>query len=647
LKDLKDQEDKSLQELQREAKAKQMYLVALHGGFVFVPGDSNGELYDEKRINEMPQEEKERLEKVMVIFNEKLAEILNQFPILERQTRDKVRFLIKEIISLTVKPLINMVENKYAEINGVGLYLEEVFQDIISNSKDFKRSFDINKTQEKKTIFNVGETADSLRRFEVNVLIDNGELNGGPVIYEDNPSFSNLVGQVEHLSQLGILITDFMLIKSGSLHRANGGYLILDANKLLSSPYSWEALKRNLRAHKISIESMGKVLGLISTLSLEPEPIPLDLKIVLFGDRNLFYLLSRFDSEFLDLFKVSADFGSDMPRTIENENLYLRHLKFISDKNQLLPLNGMGAARMIEFSSYVADDGEKLSSDFEQSLDLIREVQLLVKNENRTIINASDIQKTLDARRNRSNRIYERLIEESLRGNILLQFDGEAVGQINGIAVIDIGNSVFGHPTKITAGVRMGNGDVVDIEREVHLGGPIHSKGVFILAGYLKSHYALDVPFSVSATLVFEQSYYGIEGDSASLAELAVLLSALGNIPIKQSIGVTGSINQHGQVQPVGGINQKIEGYYDFCVSQNLTGNQGVIIPKSNIKNLMLKRELLDSVKEGKFRIFSVEDINDCMVILSGWQIEKINEKIESRLKEFSKKKSEFKNSNQ
>jgi len=458
-----------------------------------------------------------------------------------------------------------------------------------------------------------------------------------------------LMGQVEYMAHLGALSTDFNLIRSGALHRANGGYLILDAYKMLLQPYAWDALKRSLHSSQIRIESLGQMLSLVSTVSLEPEPIPLNVKVVLVGERILYYLLCSFDSEFSELFKVAADFEEHMDRGPDTDLLYAQLIGAIARREGLLPFDRGAVGRVIEHSSRMAGDSQKVLTHRRTLADLLREADYWAREAAQLTVRAEDIQRAIDAQIRRADRMRERFLDEILRGTLLIDTQGEKVGQVNGLSVIELANFAFGHATRITARVRMGKGEVIDIEREVELSGPIHSKGVLILSGFLGARYAADHPLSLSASLVFEQSYGAVEGDSASSAELYALLSALAGLPIMQSLAVTGSVNQYGQIQAIGRVNEKIEGFFDLCKARNLDG-QGVIIPASNVRHLMLKHDVVDAVHAGKFKIYAVESIDQGIEILTGvpagerdssgkFPGDSVNQRVEARLIEFAEKR--------
>ncbi len=449
-------------------------------------------------------------------------------------------------------------------------------------------------------------------------MVDHDGARGAPVIYEDHPTYANLVGRIEHLQELGALVTDFTLIRSGALHRANGGYLLLDAIKLLQQPFAWEALKRALRTHEIKIESLGQALGLVSTVSLEPEAIPLDTKVVLLGDRLLYHLLATLDPEFGDLFKVMADFEQDMDRRRESDAAYANLVAGLVRKERLRSFGRGAVARVIEQAARLAGDAQKLSLNLRAIVDLLREADYCASRASRAMVAAEDVQAAIDAQRQRAGRLRQRMLEAIRRTTLLIDTSGEKVGQINGLSVVELGDHAFGHPTRITARARVGKGEVVDIEREVELGGPIHSKGVLILAGLLGARYAPRVPLSLSASIVFEQSYGGVEGDSASLAELCALLSAIADVPIKQGLAVTGSVNQHGEIQPIGGVNEKIEGFFDVCRERGLTGEHGVLIPRGNVQHLMLRTDVIAAVVERRFHVHAVSHVDEAIALLTG-----------------------------
>ena len=619
--EIQERNEKALDEIQARAKDQSLALLRTPGGLVFAPV-RDGEVMPPEEFQKLPEEERQSLESNVAELQAQLQKVLQMVPVWQREMRQRVRGLNQEITTIAVNGLMNELHLKYAEILEVPGYLDAVQRDIVAHASDFL-VIDQSPGGESEPAMpavmdrNRRELS-PLRRYEVNLFVAHHASQGAPVIYEDNPTYQNLIGRVEHMAHMGALVADFILIKPGSLHLANGGYLILDARKVLLQPYAWDALKRSLESRQARLDSLGQMLGLISTISLEPEPIPLNVKVALLGDRPLYYLLSELDPEFDELFKVQMEFDDQMSRNEENEELYARVIGSLARKEHLRPLDRAAVARVIEHSARLAGDAQKLSVQVKNVIDLLREGDYWAGEHGHHNIQASDLQKAIDTRIFRADRLQERYQENILRETIMIATDGSQVGQVNGLSVIQMGNFAFGTPSRITARVRRGKGEVVNIEREVELSGPIHSKGVLILSGFLGARYAAETPLSLSASLVFEQSYSGVEGDSASSAELYSLLSALAELPIRQSLAVTGSVNQHGQVQAIGGVNEKIEGFFDICNARGLTGEQGVLIPISNVKHLMLQQEVIDAVAAGKFHIFPITTIDQGIEVLTG-----------------------------
>lgn len=641
--------EKAIAELQAEAEKKGLTLLRTPMGLAFGPV-KEGEVMSPDEYRQLPEEEQKRVDAAIAEMQTKLQQLMRQMPRWEKEGREKIKKLDQEVAVFALGHLVDELRKKYEELPEVVEHLEALQQDVVDN-------LDLFFSSEKKpppglqALMPLGasEMGPLTRRYGVNVVVDNRELQGAPVVYEDNPTYPNLVGRVEHISANGALITDFNLIRGGSLHRANGGYLLLDADKLLRQPFSWDGLKRALRSGQIRVESLGQALSLISTVSLEPTPIPLDVKVILVGDRFLYYLLCMWDPDFDQLFKVSADFEETVDRRDGNDRRYANLVAALAEREKLLPLDRGAVARVVERGARWAGDGEKLSIHQGQLVDLLREADFWARKSGADAIDSSHVQKAVDAQIHRSNRLQERLQEQIERGVILIDTDGARIGQVNGLSVIQLGKFSFGRPSRITARVRLGKGEVIDIEREVELGGPLHSKGVLILGGYLGARYAVDFPLSLSATLVFEQSYGGVDGDSASSAELYALLSALAEAPIKQSLAVTGSVNQHGRIQAIGGVNEKIEGFFDLCKARGLNGEQGVLIPASNETHLMLRQDVVKAVEENRFHIHAVETVDQGIQILTGEQAGErddagrfpegsLNARIESRLRRLAEK---------
>lgn len=617
--EFKEREEKAFAELKRRATEHGFALMKTPVGLAFAPVQ-DGHVLTPEQFDKLSAAEQERITTKLAELQEQLQTTIQQGPRWEREFRERLKALNHEITLLAVGHLVDELREKYVELPEVVNYLNAVQQDIVENTDDFRPAEEPSPAA--ALGFSLpGPVKDSspFRRYQVNLLVDNSAHQGAPVIYEDHPTHQNLVGKVEHLvTQMGALTTDFTLIRPGALHRANGGYLVLDAHKVLLQPYAWEQLKRALRSGEIRIESLQQIFGLISTVSLEPEPIPLQVKIVLVGERLLYYLLYTYDPDFAELFKVEADFEEQMERTPENDLLYARLVGALARKEGLRHFDRTAVAQVIERSARLAGDAEKLSTHMQSIADLLREADYWAGQAGRPVVSAGDVQQAIEAQIYRADRLRQRIQEEIQRETILIDTQGEKVGQINGLSVMTLGSYAFGRPSRITARVWLGKGEVVDIEREVELGGPIHSKGVLILSGFLGARYALERPLSLSASLVFEQSYSGVEGDSASSAELYALLSALAEAPLKQSLAVTGSVNQHGQVQAIGGVNEKIEGFFDLCRARGLTGTQGVLIPAANVKHLMLRQDVVEAVAAGKFQIYPVETIDQGIEILTG-----------------------------
>ena len=647
--EVKEHEEKAFEELQQEANQKSIAVIRTPTGFVLAP-TRNNEVLNPEEFEKLPESEHQKIESSITELQEKLHSALHQIPKFEQEGREKIRALNTEVAIFAVEHLIDEPRKKFADLPQIVNFLNAVQKDIIENVNEFLAPPENPLAAMMGIPVPLGSKDSSLlRRYQVNVLVDHSENHGASVVYEDHPTYQNLMGQVEYMAHLGALSTDFNLIRPGALHRANGGYLILDAYKMLMQPYAWDALKRSLLSSQIRIESLGQMLSLVSTVSLEPEPIPLDVKVVLVGERLLYYLLCSFDSEFSELFKVAADFEEHMDRGPDTDLSYAQLIGAIARREGLLPFDRGAVGRVIEHSSRMAGDSQKVLTHRRTLADLLREADYWAREAAQLTVRAEDIQHAIDSQIRRADRMRERFLEEVLRGTLLIDTQGEKIGQVNGLSVIELAQFAFGHATRITARVRMGKGEVIDIEREVELSGPIHSKGVLILSGFLGARYAADHPLSLSASLVFEQSYGAVEGDSASSAELYALLSALAGLPIKQSLAVTGSVNQHGQIQAIGGVNEKIEGFFDLCKARNLDG-QGVIIPASNVRHLMLRHDVVDAVRAGKFKIYSVESIDQGIEILTGvpagerdssgkFPTDSVNQRVEARLIEFAQKR--------
>jgi len=614
----KEKQSELFKDLQEKANQAGLAMIKTPSGIAFAPRDDEGVLSPDE-VNKLSEEERDQIAQNIERLQEDLQKILLQAPVWQRDAKQEIKGINKEMANFAIGGLINELIEKYNDHDEIVEHINQIQDQVLENTDEFLPSNDQEPTRFIEMISRQQNGGIALmEKFKVNIIIDNSERRGAPVIFENNPTYPNLIGRVEHYAQMGMLRTDYRMIKPGAMHRANGGYLILDARKLLTQPYAWEGLKRALQSKEIEIESIGQALSLISTVSLKPEPIPLDLKIALVGERLLYYLLVQYDPEFSELFKVEADFETEIEWDETNQELYAKLIATVIKNAKTKPFKNSAVARLIEQSARQASDSERLNTHLQNISDLIIESDYWANENGHETVDDLDVQRAIDTQIQRADRLREKFQESILRDINLISTEGEEIGQINGLSVYSLGSFMFGKPTRITAQVSLGKGQVIDIEREVEMGGPIHSKGVLILAGFLKGRYAQEVPLSLSASLVFEQSYGGVDGDSASSTELYALLSAIAEVPIKQNLAVTGSVNQHGQIQAIGGVNQKIEGFYDICKQRGLTGNQGVLIPKSNITHLMLRRDVIESVKKGKFHIYPVVHIDEGIEILTG-----------------------------
>lgn len=622
----KEKQSQLFNELQQKADEQNLAMIKTPSGIAFAPKDEEGVMSADE-VNQLKEEDREEIKENIGELQEQLQNILQQVPTWQREAQEEIRQLNKEMANFAIGGLINELNEKYKEYKEVVSHIEQIQNQVLENADAFLPNNGSEPTSFLEVISQRSDAQLSLmEQFKVNLLVDNSELEGTPVIFENNPTYANLIGKVEHFAQMGTLRTDFRMIKSGVLHRANGGYLILDARKVLTQPYSWEGLKRALQSNQIEIESIGQALSLISTVSLRPEAIPLNIKIALIGDRMLYYLLLQYDPEFGELFKVEADFETEIEWNENNQKLYAKLIASIINEEKTNAFDNSAVAKLIEQSARTTSDSERLNTRLQDLNELIVESDYWSRQNNHDKVTDSDVQMAIDAQIKRADRLREKIQESIQREINLISTEGEVIGQINGLSVYSLGNFSFGKPTRITAQVSLGKGQVIDIEREVEMGGPIHSKGVLILSGFLKGRYAQDVPLSLSASLVFEQSYGGVDGDSASSTELYALLSRIAKVPLKQNLAVTGSVNQLGQVQPIGGVNEKIEGFFDICEKRGLTGDQGVLIPKANVQHLMLRQDVIDSVKEGKFHVYPVAHIDEGIRILTGIEAGELKE---------------------
>lgn len=573
-----------------------------------------GEIMSDEEFDNLPVAEKKIIQEKQTRFTNEMEDALKQQRILEKEMVKEFKKLENEIAAHAITAITDDICDKYKNIHDVIKYLNNVKEDILNNLTEFmlaqKEKFEELATRENEFS----------RRYQINLLVDNDNQKGAPVIIESNPTYINLMGSIEKESMMGSLITDFTMIRKGSLHKANGGYLIIKASELFKNFYSWEALKRALRNREIVVEDIGEQLGYLTTKTLKPDPIPLQVKVVLVGPPLYYHLLYEYDNDFKSLFKVKAEFSSEMDRTPKNTANYISFFKRLAEKENLCPPEIDALKQLEEYGARYTEDQNKLSMRFGKIADVLREANHYAIEENGKSIGAAYIEKAIEKRIYRSNIIAEKINEMINKKHILIELSGKKMGQVNALSIIDMGDILIGKPSKITCTVNLGKEGVITIEREAELSGPIHTKGVLILNGYLAERYFQDKPVSLSARLVFEQSYAEIEGDSASSTELYALLSSLAKVPVQQGIAVTGSVNQKGEIQSIGGINEKIEGYFEVCKLMGINGEQGIIIPSSNIQNLMLKNEVIEAVKHNQFKIWSVDTIDDGIEILTGYE---------------------------
>lgn len=604
------------QELEAEARRLGFGLERTPAGIFPVPAGPSGEPLSADVVERLTEQQREALQARARGLQEKIGEAVRQVRNLERQARDELRTLERDAVSSVAERSIQPLKESYAATPRVVDYLNGLHRDVIDHLEDFK--------EEEETprlpfpLPAMGRRGDPFQRYRVNLLVDNSATAGAPVVIETNPTYYNLIGKVEYRGEFGALVTDFTMIKPGALHRANGGYLILQLKDTLMAPMSWEALKRALKSREVRIENIGEQLGLIPTATLRPEPIPLNVKVVIIGSTMFHHLLYVLDDDFRKLFKIKADFDVDMERSEDNLLQYARAICAICSREGLLPFHRDAVARVMEYSARLADDQEKLSARFNEVIEIIYEGSAWAQRDGASVVRGEHVQKALEEKVFRSNRVEERIREAIQRGQLLVDIEGSKVGQVNGLAVHLSGDYAFGRPNRITARTFVGSRGVVNIEREAQLSGRIHTKGVFILGAYLGGKYAQDRPLSLSASLTFEQSYDEVEGDSASSTELYTLLSDLAQAPIDQGIAVTGSVNQRGEIQPIGGVNEKVEGFYYVCKALGLTDRQGVMIPHQNVRNLMLRDEVAEAVAAGRFHIWAVRSVDEGLEILTG-----------------------------
>jgi lon-related putative ATP-dependent protease len=594
-------------------------------GFLVQPGPSglltipvkDGKPLQQEEFQALPAEEQKEILKKREELLEDLRTMFRKVRELDQKGREALEALNQEVALSAIGNRVASLKDKYAKVDEILAYIDAVQKDIVDNLPQFLPE-PPQPEQGPPQFQHPLIQALILRKYEVNVIVDNSGTDGAPVVFEQNPTYQNLFGKIEKEVQYGVITTDFTMIRPGSIHKANGGYLVVMVEDLFRNPLSWDGLKTALKTGEVVIEEPGERMGFITTKGIKPEPIPLALKVVLIGTPIINQILYTQDPDFSELFKVKADFDTSMDRTEENVRKYASFICTLCQEYQLKHLDKSAIARVLEYGSRLASDQQKLSTRFSHISDIIREASYYATLEKAEYTTGTHIEKAIEQKIYRSNLIQEKIQEFIQKGVYLIETTGKEVGQVNGLSVISLGDLEFGRPSRVTASIGVGRGGIIDIEREAALGGPTHTKGVLILSGYLNNKYAQDKPFSLSARLVFEQSYEGVDGDSASSTELYSILSALSGLPITQSIAVTGSVNQKGEVQAIGGVNEKIEGYFEVCKAKGLTGEQGVMIPASNVQNLMLKEEILEAARQGKFAIYPVRTIDEGIEVLTG-----------------------------
>ncbi len=609
--------------LEEDAQSKGFAIRKVPTGLLIVPIKKTGESLTEEEYASIDEKTRKRIEEIGRSLQEKLDDVGRAIREAEKMLKEMLSRLEREIALEAIGAFIEDLIKKYNDVEIIKSYLISLKEDILANLDDFK-------AQEEQPppipFIKMPKPEISFARYSVNLIVDNSELKGAPVIFESNPTYLNLFGRIEHKVQFGMAVTDFTMIKAGSLHKANGGYIVIQVLDLFKNMFSYDALKRAIKNREIRIEDVWEQYRLLSTVAMKPEAIPLDVKVILIGTPYIYYLLYNLDEEYKELFKVKADFDSRMERTADNIDRYASFVASCAKEEELKPFDKTGVAKIIEYSSRLAGHQEKLSTRFSDIADILRESHYWAMKDNSGVVSARHVLQAIEEKIFRSNRIEDRIREAIVEDTLIVNTEGRKVGQVNGLAVLDMGDYSFGKASRITAKTYTGKAGVVNIEREIKMSGRIHAKAIMIISSYLGSKYALKKPISLSASITFEQLYEMVEGDSATCAELYALLSSISNIPLKQCIAVTGSMDQNGDVQPIGGVNEKIEGFFELCKQRGLDGSHGVIIPGRNVKHLMLKQDVIDAVKEGKFSIYPIDKMEDGLEILTGMSAGELQE---------------------
>ncbi len=608
-------------ELQQEAESLGLTMLPTPNGFAFAPV-ADGKVMEQAQFADLDEADRKKIGDAIEHMNTRLMERLREYPRIHEELVREQRELIRQTAARVLDSLAAKLRSRYQIYPDAIAHVVTVHASLLENTERIvmlERGDAASASGPGMPPGTMSAIADQFfHQYQVNLIVDNGDLEGAPVIYESNPSLDNLVGKLEHRFEYGTPVTDFNMIRPGALHRANGGYLMLDVDRLLQKPFAWEALKRAVSDRSVRVESVSQLLNMAYSVSLDPQPMPLDLKVVLLGDRRLYHLLREYDADFDNLFKIVADFDDYVPWDEEHESEYAALLARLVTGSKIRHLSAGAVASALEQSSRLVEDRRRLSARVKDMEDILREADQLAAADGSELIDARHIDEVILQRAYRVDRIRELVHESITRGVILVETTGSRVGQANGLSVAEIGKLVFGQPSRITATARLGRGELIDIEREAKLGGRLHSKAVLIVSNFIGARYAREQPLSLHASLVFEQSYGGIEGDSASIAEVCALISAIIDRPLRQDIALTGSMDQHGAAQAIGGVNQKIEGFYDVCREQGLSGTQGVIIPQSNVDNLMLRQDVVDAAAAGRFHIHTMSSVDDALALLFG-----------------------------
>lgn len=644
--------NKLLEKLNDDAEKQGFKVKTTNTGIYFIPV-IEGKTISEEEYSELEEKVKNEIDEKSNTVQLDTMEVIRKIKNIEREAEEKVAEWEHKIALFAVGMNINDLKEKYKDNEKISNYLDKLQEDILENVNDFKEEEISEEATAMMMPFMRKSEGSPADKYKVNLLVDNSEVKGSPLVVDYNPSYYNLVGKLEYENEFGSVTTDFTMIKGGLFHQANGGYLIIQAKDILANAQSWEALKRAIRTKQITIENMKEQMGLVALSTLKPEPIPLDIKVVLVGNEHLYQMLYEYDEDFKKLFKIKVDFDREMDRNPENIYRLAQFIASFCIRENTMHFHKTGVAKVIEYSSRLVDDQNKLSTKFNDIVEILCESTTWAEIDKSSLVESKHVKKAIEEKIYRSNKYDKKLLEKIEDGTIMIDTEGEVIGQINGLTILDMGDYAFGKPARITATTFMGESGIVNIEREIEMSGTSHSKGILILGGYIGQKYAQDMPLSLAANLCFEQLYNGVDGDSASSAELYALLSSLAEVPINQGIAVTGSVNQKGEIQPIGGATEKIEGFYELCKIRELNGKQGVIIPHQNIRNLVLCDEIVESVKKGEFHIYSIKTIDEGIEILTGEKAGtrlkngsfpkgSINHKVYEKLKYFAQVSSDF-----